>query len=176
MEGPTAVQERLDQLVKVKGKTHEAFASKYQIPIDTVKGWFRVDRVPGYESLATIANCTNVSLDWLLLGRGEMYYTNDAANQLFLTVSENIKGRGSDNLIKAKLKVLDGWGPATLWSVVVRNIDEILDTSEDTPDGRRDFSAEVTDVYEQIQEWAPEPDPTQAAARSPRTSKKTAKK
>ena len=48
-------------------------ARQLKIPHATVRNYFKEGRLPATEVLIKIADETGVSLNWLLLGRGEMY-------------------------------------------------------------------------------------------------------
>lgn len=55
------------------GATMAVVARRLGIPHATVRNYYKEGRLPAPEVLIKIANVTGVSLNWLLLGRGEMY-------------------------------------------------------------------------------------------------------
>lgn len=70
MENPDFVL-RLDQTFD--GATMAVVARRLGIPHATVRNYYKEGRLPAPDVLIKIANVTGVSLNWLLLGRGEMF-------------------------------------------------------------------------------------------------------
>ena len=60
------------------GATMAVVARRLGIPHATVRNYFKEGRLPAPEVLMKIASETGVSLNWLLLGSGEMYATDTA--------------------------------------------------------------------------------------------------
>ncbi|MBK9529236.1 MAG: helix-turn-helix domain-containing protein [Acidobacteria bacterium] len=55
------------------GATMAVVARRLGIPHATVRNYYKEGRLPAPDVLIKIANVTGVSLNWLLLGRGEMF-------------------------------------------------------------------------------------------------------
>ena len=152
---PAAVQKRLRQLIKAKGMTQDAFFDACDIPRDTGSGWLQkgLDRAPNRKSLIKIAIRMGISLDWLLLDRGEMDYPPrhmiNAPQQLFDAVWQWIEDDEDvfETMRKARQKVLIAWRPETLWEVVVRSVNAI-----------EDFAKESEWAYDNMIQWGPEQD------------------
>jgi transcriptional regulator with XRE-family HTH domain len=64
------------------GATMAVVARRLGIPHATVRNYFKEGRFPAPEVLMKIAVETGISLNWLLLGRGEMYATDTAPIEL----------------------------------------------------------------------------------------------
>jgi transcriptional regulator with XRE-family HTH domain len=64
----------VDRLNKVFGNASMAeVARRLEVPHATVQNYYRKGRLPATEVLIKIAEVTNVSLNWLLTGKGDMY-------------------------------------------------------------------------------------------------------
>src|SRR6478672_347124 len=64
----------VERLNKVFGNVSMAeVARRLEVPHATVQNYFRKGRLPATEVLIKIAEVTNVSLNWLLTGTGDMY-------------------------------------------------------------------------------------------------------
>ena len=61
---------RLRALIKARGQGQSKFALACQIEPSRLSEWLSGDQMPNAESLRRIAELTDVSLDWLLLGSG----------------------------------------------------------------------------------------------------------
>jgi transcriptional regulator with XRE-family HTH domain len=68
-----------------------------EVPHATVRNYF-AGRLPAPEVLIKIANATNISLNWLLLGQGEMY----AGKRLRLDINRLLEDK-IDEIIERKL-------------------------------------------------------------------------
>jgi AcrR family transcriptional regulator len=66
-----AFVERLDKAFS--GAKMSDVARRLNIPHATVRNYYKTGRLPAPDVLIKIANETGVSLNWLLLGKGEMY-------------------------------------------------------------------------------------------------------
>ena len=64
----------VERLNKVFGNVSMAeVARRLEVPHATVQNYYRKGRLPATEVLLKIAEVTNVSLNWLLRGTGDMY-------------------------------------------------------------------------------------------------------
>jgi transcriptional regulator with XRE-family HTH domain len=64
----------VDRMNKIFGNVSMAeVARRINVPHATVQNYYRKGRLPATEVLLKIAEVTNVSLNWLLLGTGDMY-------------------------------------------------------------------------------------------------------
>ena len=82
-----------------------------EVPHATVRNYF-AGRLPAPEVLIKIANATNISLNWLLLGQGEMY----AGKRLQLDVNRLLEEK-IDEILERRL------GPQTMPVQNLGNID-----------------------------------------------------
>ncbi|MCP4221420.1 MAG: helix-turn-helix transcriptional regulator [bacterium] len=69
-----SVSKRLEILRNHLGLDTKAMAAKMNINVRTYRTNGRGEHAPAAESLATLAKTTNASLDWLLTGRGGIFY------------------------------------------------------------------------------------------------------
>lgn len=81
------------------------------VPHATVRNYF-AGRLPAPEVLIKIANATNISLNWLLLGQGEMYAGKRKSLDLNILLEQKI-----DELLERKI------GPQTMPVLNLGNID-----------------------------------------------------
>lgn len=64
---------RLNSLMEASDMTIKAFSEKTEIPYRSVQSYLRAERELSIEAAIKIANTLGVSLNWLVLGQGEMY-------------------------------------------------------------------------------------------------------
>ncbi|MCP4220381.1 MAG: helix-turn-helix domain-containing protein [bacterium] len=70
----SAVSKRLEMLRNHLGLDTNTMAAKMKVAVSTYRTYKKGDYTPSPESLATLSNTTNVSLDWLLAGKGGMFF------------------------------------------------------------------------------------------------------
>lgn len=69
------IGQRLQQAIdssRFKDDTQGHIAGKIGVKAQAVSYWVRGERLPGADNCIALAGLLNISLDWLLLGRGEM--------------------------------------------------------------------------------------------------------
>lgn len=57
---------------RYKNESQGFIGSKLGVKAQSVSYWIRGERLPGSDNCIALAGLLNISLDWLLLGRGEM--------------------------------------------------------------------------------------------------------
>ena len=80
MHSQMTIGERLKSVVKNKKLKLTEFARKSGIPYRTLQGYVADQIVPGGESLIKIHTELGVSMEWLLMGQGEMYQTKSKSS------------------------------------------------------------------------------------------------
>jgi transcriptional regulator with XRE-family HTH domain len=66
------LQMAIDSSPRYKDETQGAIAGKLGVRSQAVSLWLRGERLPGTDNCIALAGLLNISIDWLLLGRGEM--------------------------------------------------------------------------------------------------------
>lgn len=114
---PAEIRERLRRVVQARfGGTQAEFYAQCGFARNTAQGWFRTSpRMPDTTSLAIVADKSGVSLDWLVLGRGEMEWPQGA---LSAAVRAELERRHGKRRAAEVLKHLAS-GPAELWEEAV---------------------------------------------------------
>jgi len=95
------ILDRLYNVLKIKNDTE--FANKYDIKRNTISTWKKRDSVP-YKLLELISQNENLSLDWLLTGKGSIYL-NDSNTQ-----NTNCTNNTCYNIEKLSLQASAGSG------------------------------------------------------------------
>ncbi len=77
-----SIEQRLRQAILLKNKTLKEFASESGMPYTTLQQYLsdKIDRKPNADALIKFETYLNISIDWLLTGKGSMYqnvYQND---------------------------------------------------------------------------------------------------
>jgi AcrR family transcriptional regulator len=81
-------------------------ARRLKLPHATVRNYYQ-DRLPASDVLIKIANETGISLNWLLLGKGEMYAVNSPRVEIGTFLEERI-----NDLIDRKIAEITSSTPA----------------------------------------------------------------
>jgi|GEM_PF-849717 len=108
------IKKRLKELRKNEGLTMQQFAQKIQVSAGNVGDWESESRssVPGANTLAVIAENFDISLDWLLLGKGEK--VDQAVQADHVDRVDSISGSiGSEIIHTTQLKSLEEFALAT---------------------------------------------------------------
>jgi hypothetical protein len=139
-----AVHYRLNEVVQTMyGGVQAEFVRTCRLSRDTAAKWFGVGsfRVPDTLTLKRIAERSGISLDWLLLGQGEMLgpaASPGAKAELFQAIYRRMnrtyaRDPYSEDAAKTVLEELDAEG---LWDVVVRNTEGVGIDGEGTIGGK----------------------------------------
>ena len=112
------MNERLTILLSFLGISQKVFAKELCIAPSTVNQWLNGKRAPSQAMLKLISIRYNVSMQWLISGKGEMMVADDY-NLLVERVSDgsstkkrvfNTLQKLSDNDWKVVEKIIDGFG------------------------------------------------------------------
>lgn len=69
-----AVIQRIKIIYETLGLTQSHFSKQCNLSQSTVNGWYRLNKIPSVDAIKSIvAAYPNISLDWLILGEGDMY-------------------------------------------------------------------------------------------------------
>ena len=119
--------ERLREVAKRKFGTRAEMERRCGLQHNTVTNWFRVPpRTPDVQHLGKVASAGEVSLDWLVLGRGRMEWPLVGRAQLLAEVRKELKDRAlashqsAPGRPRRALKMLDQINPDLLWEDLVR--------------------------------------------------------
>lgn len=78
------MKERLNELIEKKGLTATKFANMIDVNPSAISHLLKGRNKPGYDVLVNIANVfPDVSMDWLLTGKGSMWGSQTPANLNF---------------------------------------------------------------------------------------------
>lgn len=77
-----SIKDRLREIIDSQNMSIKAFAESMQIPLRTLHNYLSGEREPSTEVLAKIATELNINLNWLLLGKDEMYLASNTALSL----------------------------------------------------------------------------------------------
>lgn len=72
------ISERLVELRRQRGLSQEALADSLGVSRQAVSKWERAEASPDTDNLIALANLYGISLDALLLGKGELFPTPDS--------------------------------------------------------------------------------------------------
>jgi len=133
---PDFIRDQLFELRRIRfGGSSDEMAKRLGRSRDTVKKWFdKRKRAPSPTLLAEIAHKLGVSMDWLVLNRGDMSWlapdksTHEAHDQLFTAVRTHLerwRDGSDDDETEAWLRVLSRRGPDALWREVVSGIQDV---------------------------------------------------
>ncbi len=67
------IGKRLRKAILSKNSTLKEFSQKSKIPYITLQQYVADNQKPGANALIEISKCLNISIDWLLIGQGNMY-------------------------------------------------------------------------------------------------------
>ncbi|AKZ83212.1 MULTISPECIES: helix-turn-helix domain-containing protein [Enterobacteriaceae] len=78
-----SIKERLREAMDAKGLTIKALSDLSKIPYRSLQNYLRGEREPNAEALVALSTHLNISIDWLLTGKGEVVGVEKAqpANQ-----------------------------------------------------------------------------------------------
>ncbi|EFI2975975.1 XRE family transcriptional regulator [Klebsiella pneumoniae] len=78
-----SIKERLREAMDAKGLTIKALSDLSKIPYRSLQNYLRGEREPNAEALVALSTHLNISIDWLLTGKGEAVRVEKAqpANQ-----------------------------------------------------------------------------------------------
>ncbi|MDG6267225.1 helix-turn-helix domain-containing protein [Glaesserella parasuis] len=68
-----SISNRLREVMEYKGLNIKAFAELLDVPYRTLQNYLLNERDPNAEILTKIGDVLNVDLNWLMLGKGEMF-------------------------------------------------------------------------------------------------------
>ena len=66
-----SIKERLREAMDAKGLTIKALSDLSKIPYRSLQNYLRGEREPNAEALVSLSTHLNISIDWLLTGKGE---------------------------------------------------------------------------------------------------------
>jgi transcriptional regulator with XRE-family HTH domain len=75
-----SIGKRLRQAIDASGMNITEFSASTEIPYRTLQQYLSDNRSPAAEALTKICAQTSIDINWLLLGQGEMYRTQQPAN------------------------------------------------------------------------------------------------
>lgn len=93
----TEINKRISSLKKIDEKGAR-YAKRCNIPQTTMSGYLNDKRKPSLRSLLSIADSNEVSLDWLLTGRGAQRSRQAEATEDTTVNSDNLKGQNLNQL------------------------------------------------------------------------------
>lgn len=67
-----SIRERLREAMDAKGLTIKALSDLSKIPYRSLQNYLRGEREPNAEALVALSTHLNISIDWLLTGKGEV--------------------------------------------------------------------------------------------------------
>lgn len=77
-----SIKDRLREIIDSQNTSIKTFAESMQIPLRTLHNYLSGEREPNAEVLAKVATELNINLNWLLLGKGEMYLVSNVGLSL----------------------------------------------------------------------------------------------
>lgn len=69
-----SISNRLREVMEYKGLSIKAFAALLDMPYRTLQNYLLNERDPSAEVLIKISDVLKVDLNWLMCGKGEMFY------------------------------------------------------------------------------------------------------
>ena len=69
-----SINNRLREVMEYKGLSIKAFAELLDVPYRTLQNYLLNERDPSAEVLIKISDVLKVDLNWLMCGKGEMFY------------------------------------------------------------------------------------------------------
>lgn len=85
--------ERITQKCKENGLTIKALETKAGFPNATIRKWEK--QKPSYDKVVIIADCLNVTLNWLILGKEEGELTEEEQELINLYRQADARGKRS---------------------------------------------------------------------------------
>lgn len=94
------ISDRLKQILEVKGMSIKEFSELTGISYRSVMNYLNEGRDPSSEALIKIHNGVGIDINWLLIGSGKMFFSEDKKNALSIQEDELILNYRdmSDNL------------------------------------------------------------------------------
>lgn len=89
-----AVIQRIKTVYETLGLTQSRFSKQCNLSQSTVNGWYRLNKIPSVDAIKSIvAAYPNISLDWLILGEGDMYNEQNTTmeNEVIQRIKEMLK-------------------------------------------------------------------------------------
>lgn len=89
-----AVIQRIKIIYETLGLTQSHFSKQCNLSQSTVNGWYRLNKIPSVDAIKSIvAAYPNISLDWLILGEGDMYNEQNTTmeNEVIQRIKEMLK-------------------------------------------------------------------------------------
>lgn len=89
-----AVIQRIKIVYETLGLTQSHFSKQCNLSQSTVNGWYRLNKIPSVDAIKSIvAVYPNISLDWLILGEGDMYNEQNTTmeNEVIQRIKEMLK-------------------------------------------------------------------------------------
>lgn len=71
-----SISNRLREVMEYKGLNIKAFAELLDVPYRTLQNYLLNERDPSAEVLIKVSDVLNVDLNWLMLGKGDMFYSS----------------------------------------------------------------------------------------------------
>ena len=89
---------RIKTVYETLGLKQSHFAKKCDLSQSTVNGWYRLNKIPSVDAIKSIVSTyPNISLDWLILGEGDMY--NEQNTIINSSLKNSVLCRISDTII-----------------------------------------------------------------------------
>ncbi|MEK8021379.1 MAG: helix-turn-helix transcriptional regulator [Candidatus Parabeggiatoa sp.] len=85
------IGKRLNQIVLLKNKNLKDFSTDSKIPYATLQQYASGKRRPTTDVLIKIKTHSNISIDWLLTGEGEMYNTPQKGDVVLVEKGKTVK-------------------------------------------------------------------------------------
>ena len=89
-----AVIQRIKIIYETLGLTQSHFSKQCDLSQSTVNGWYRLNKIPSVDAIKSIvAAYPNISLDWLILGEGDMYNEQNTImeNEVIQRINQMLK-------------------------------------------------------------------------------------
>ncbi|AHG74522.1 Transcriptional regulator [Mannheimia sp. USDA-ARS-USMARC-1261] len=77
-----SISNRLREVMEYKGLNIKAFAELLDVPYRTLQNYLLNERDPSAEVLIKVSDVLNVDLNWLMLGKGDMFRSSTNENKL----------------------------------------------------------------------------------------------
>ncbi|NBI14045.1 helix-turn-helix domain-containing protein [[Haemophilus] felis] len=77
-----SISNRLREVMEYKGLNIKAFAELLNVPYRTLQNYLLNERDPSTEVLIKVSDMLNVDLNWLMRGKGNMFYGSMNSSEL----------------------------------------------------------------------------------------------
>lgn len=77
-----SISNRLREVMEYKGLNIKAFAELLNVPYRTLQNYLLNERDPSAEVLIKVSDMLNVDLNWLMRGKGNMFYGSMNSSEL----------------------------------------------------------------------------------------------